>query len=41
MFGWEKQMNEKIAEAREEELSLLWRRRLFDLLNDMVKCVQS
>jgi hypothetical protein len=41
MFGWERQMNGRIAEKREEELSLIWRRKLLDLISNMVKCVNS
>ncbi|KAJ7814135.1 P-loop containing nucleoside triphosphate hydrolase protein [Mycena olivaceomarginata] len=33
LFGWEKQMNERVAEKREEELNWLWKRQLLDLLN--------
>ncbi|KAJ7045853.1 hypothetical protein C8F04DRAFT_1066426 [Mycena alexandri] len=36
MFGWEKQMNEKIADKREEELSKLWIRRLLDMTNNLL-----
>ncbi|KAJ7495858.1 hypothetical protein B0H11DRAFT_2000914 [Mycena galericulata] len=36
MFGWEKQMDGKIAEKREEELVWIWRRKLIDLANDIV-----
>ncbi|KAJ7141418.1 hypothetical protein C8R44DRAFT_763397 [Mycena epipterygia] len=39
MFGWEKQMNEKIADKREEELNWIYKRKLLDLLNDIAKCV--
>ncbi|KAJ6589838.1 P-loop containing nucleoside triphosphate hydrolase protein [Mycena vulgaris] len=39
MFGWEKQMNGKIAEKREEELSWIWRRKLLDLANAIVNNV--
>ncbi|KAJ6521925.1 P-loop containing nucleoside triphosphate hydrolase protein [Mycena vulgaris] len=39
MFGWEKQMNEKIAEKREEELSWIWRRKLLDLASAIVNSV--
>ncbi|KAJ7776222.1 P-loop containing nucleoside triphosphate hydrolase protein [Mycena metata] len=28
VFGWEKQMNEKIAEKREDELTWIWRRKV-------------
>ncbi|KAK7005853.1 ATP-binding cassette transporter [Favolaschia claudopus] len=38
MFGWEKQMNEKIAGKREEELDKLWIRRFLDMFSGMVKC---
>ncbi|KAJ7931122.1 hypothetical protein B0H13DRAFT_2228071 [Mycena leptocephala] len=31
MFGWEKQMDVRIADKREEELKKLWRRRLLDM----------
>ncbi|KAK7064563.1 ATP-binding cassette transporter [Favolaschia claudopus] len=33
LFGWERQMNERVAEKREEELNWLWKRQLLDLLN--------
>ncbi|KAJ6489479.1 hypothetical protein C8R47DRAFT_1177182 [Mycena vitilis] len=36
MFGWEKQMDEKIAEKREEELKKLWIRRLMDMASGML-----
>ncbi|KAJ7481603.1 hypothetical protein FB451DRAFT_1030640 [Mycena latifolia] len=39
MFGWERQMNEEIAEKREEELSWLWRRKLLNLANNLVNSV--
>ncbi|KAF7366640.1 ATP-binding cassette transporter [Mycena sanguinolenta] len=32
LSGWERQMNERVAEKREEELSWLWKRQLLDLL---------
>ncbi|KAJ7745476.1 P-loop containing nucleoside triphosphate hydrolase protein [Mycena maculata] len=34
MFGWEKQMDQKIADKREEELNWIWKRKLIDLLFD-------
>ncbi|KAJ7747233.1 hypothetical protein B0H16DRAFT_1692432 [Mycena metata] len=40
MFGWEKQMNEKIAEKREEELRKLWIRRLLDMTNNLLKSLR-
>ncbi|KAJ7139685.1 hypothetical protein C8R44DRAFT_867802 [Mycena epipterygia] len=33
LFGWERQMNERVAEKREEELNWLWKRQMLDLLN--------
>ncbi|KAF7367211.1 ATP-binding cassette transporter [Mycena sanguinolenta] len=33
LFGWERQMNERVADKREEELNWLWKRQLLDLLN--------
>ncbi|KAJ7187879.1 hypothetical protein C8R46DRAFT_1157119 [Mycena filopes] len=36
MFGWEQQMNEKIAEKREDELKKLWIRRLLDMTNNLL-----
>ncbi|KAF7369381.1 ATP-binding cassette transporter [Mycena venus] len=33
LFGWERQMNERVADKREEELDWLWKRQLLDLLN--------
>ncbi|KAJ7071475.1 hypothetical protein C8F01DRAFT_1317450 [Mycena amicta] len=33
LFGWERQMNERVAEKREEELGWLWKRQMLDLLN--------
>jgi len=37
LFGWEKKMNEKVDEKREEELTWLWKRQLLDLLNGNLK----
>ncbi|KAF8058246.1 hypothetical protein FPV67DRAFT_1565726 [Lyophyllum atratum] len=33
LFGWEKKMNEKVAEKREKELFWVWRRQILDLIN--------
>ncbi|KAJ6574743.1 P-loop containing nucleoside triphosphate hydrolase protein [Mycena capillaripes] len=33
LFGWERQMNKRVAEKREEELNWLWKRQILDLLN--------
>jgi len=37
MFGWEKRMNETVADKREEELNYVWKRQLLDLTNGVVK----
>ena len=37
LFGWEPRMQNQIAEKREEELSLIRRRQLLDILNGSVK----
>ncbi|KAJ7462775.1 P-loop containing nucleoside triphosphate hydrolase protein [Mycena galericulata] len=39
LFGWERQMNERVAEKREEELGWLWKRQMLDLLNGTLKYV--
>ncbi|KAJ7754435.1 multidrug resistance-associated ABC transporter [Mycena metata] len=36
MFGWEKQMNAKITEKRDAELSKLWKRRLLDMVDGIL-----
>ncbi|KAJ7102323.1 hypothetical protein B0H15DRAFT_943257 [Mycena belliarum] len=33
LFGWERQMNERMAEKREQELNWIWKRQMLDLLN--------
>ncbi|KAJ7169514.1 hypothetical protein C8R46DRAFT_1217207 [Mycena filopes] len=33
LFGWERQMNDRVAEKRNEELNWLWKRQMLDLLN--------
>ncbi|KAF5356103.1 hypothetical protein D9756_004036 [Leucocoprinus leucothites] len=37
LFGWERKMNDRIAEKREEELTWLWRRQLLELINGNIK----
>jgi hypothetical protein len=37
LFRWEKKMNEKVAEKREEELKYVWKRQLMDLINGTLK----
>ncbi|KAJ7732681.1 multidrug resistance-associated ABC transporter [Mycena metata] len=39
MFGWEKQMNEKIAEKREDELTWIWRRKVLYTANGILNFV--
>ncbi|KAJ7729547.1 hypothetical protein DFH07DRAFT_850204 [Mycena maculata] len=39
MFGWEKQMDQKIADKREEELNWIWKRKLIDLVNGTLQYV--
>ncbi|KAJ7807314.1 hypothetical protein B0H14DRAFT_3483418 [Mycena olivaceomarginata] len=39
MFGWEKEMNTRIADKREEELKKLWIRRLLDMASGMLNWV--
>ncbi|KAJ3523042.1 hypothetical protein NMY22_g11626 [Coprinellus aureogranulatus] len=41
MFGWEKNINNRIAEKREEELRYFWKRQLLDLTNNVVKLVKQ
>ncbi|KAG6891082.1 hypothetical protein C0995_014172 [Termitomyces sp. Mi166 len=33
LFGWEKKMEEKIAEKREKELVWIWKRQILDMIN--------
>ncbi|KAJ6575530.1 hypothetical protein B0H10DRAFT_2168545 [Mycena sp. CBHHK59/15] len=33
LFGWERQMNERVAEKREEELNWIWKKQMLDLVN--------
>jgi hypothetical protein len=40
LFGWERQMNERVAEKREEELKWIWKRQMLDLLNGTLKYVR-
>ncbi|KAJ7625348.1 hypothetical protein DFH06DRAFT_1273238 [Mycena polygramma] len=37
MFGWERQMNERVADKRDEELKWLWKKQMLDLLNGTLK----
>ena len=40
LFGWEKKMESRIAEKREEELVWIKRRQYLDLLNGIVRWVK-
>jgi hypothetical protein len=37
LFGWEKKMDERIREKRQEELKVLWKREMLDLTNGNIK----
>ena len=37
LFGWERKMSERIRERRDEELSLVWRRRILAVISETVK----
>ena len=39
LFGWEKKMDERIAEKRENELLYIWKRQILDLINGSLKYV--
>ena len=39
LFGWEKKMEEKAYEKRQEELVWIKKRQLVEMLSDIVKCV--
>ncbi|KAJ7456632.1 hypothetical protein FB451DRAFT_1048362 [Mycena latifolia] len=39
LFGWERQMNERVAEKRDEELNWIWKRQMLDLLNGTLKYI--
>lgn len=39
LFGWERKMNKKVEEKREEELIWVWRRQILDLINGNFKSV--
>ncbi|KAJ7119364.1 hypothetical protein C8R43DRAFT_1112474 [Mycena crocata] len=36
LFGWEKQMDERVAEKREEELNWVWKKQMLELANGIV-----
>lgn len=39
LFGWESEMHERIAVRREEEVKWLWKRKFYDVIIAIVKCV--
>jgi len=41
LFGWESEMHERIAARREEEVKWLWKRKFYDVIIAIVKCVLS
>lgn len=41
LFGWEKKMNEKVAEKRDKELVWIWKRQILDLINGNLKYIIS
>jgi hypothetical protein len=41
IFGWERNMNKKVAKKRDEEFIWIWRRQVLDLINGNLKPVSS
>lgn len=39
LFGWEKKINERIAEKREEELQYIWKQRILEVCTTNIKFV--
>ena len=39
LFGWEKKMNERIAEKREDELRYIWKQRILEVCTTNIKFV--
>ena len=37
LFGWEPKMQERLAQARNSELKLIWTRQMLDILNGTLK----
>ena len=37
LFGWERRVKTSIAEKREVELNVLWKRKILELANDIIK----
>ena len=40
VFGWEKRIDEKIADKREEELAYQRKRVILEIISNILKCVQ-
>ena len=41
LFGWEARVSRDIAEKREDELRLIWKRKILNMLNNITKFVSS
>ena len=41
LFGWESLVKDEAAKKREEELKWVWRNRLLEIFNGILKCVPS
>ena len=41
LFGWEARVRDQIAQKREDELKLVWKRKVLGLVNTMSKYVIS
>jgi hypothetical protein len=37
LFGWEAKINQQVEEKREEELRLVWKRKILDMINNNIK----
>lgn len=37
LFGWERKIQAQVEEKREEELRLVWKRKILDLINNNLK----
>lgn len=37
LFGWERRVKENVAEKREIELGWIWKRKMLNLINNIVK----
>lgn len=39
LFGWEKKVEAQVDEKRETELRYVWRKTIYNLINNNIKCV--